>query len=207
MDIFEKVEAFKNPIELAKQWLEYAKVDSKMQYPNAMTLATVNPQGHPSLRVVLLKEIRKEGFVFYTNYNSRKGRDIENNTNVAADFYWDVPFRQIKIKGTVSKTSREDSINYWNSRPRESQISQYISIQSQSAPNKIQLNELYDKTQIQFDKKEIPCPLHWGGYILIPTEVIFWIGKSNRFHDVFQFLKNSKTDNSSNYWLVQRLYP
>jgi pyridoxamine 5'-phosphate oxidase len=199
---YENVLEFNDPIELAKIWLKQAEKDSQMTYPNAMSLATVDQNGVPSIRVVLLKELNSEGFVFFTNYNSRKGKEISKNPNVAANFYWDKPFRQIKIAGKVKKISRKESISYWNTRPKESQISQYVSQQSQPIESREKLDLLYKEAQIKFSNSPIECPEHWGGYILEPLEIIFWIGKMNRFHDCFKFSKNS-----SKNWLAQRLFP
>lgn len=192
----------KNPLQLAKDWLKWAEENAQMDYPNAMNLATVDPQGHPSNRVVLLKEIDEQGFVFFTNYNSRKGEEIANNPYVAATFYWDKPFRQLKVRGQITKIEREKSEAYWQSRPRASQISQLVSKQSQPVKDRELMDSMYQKAEAEWRDKEIPCPDHWGGYHISPFELEFWIGSSHRFHDRFQFKKDS-----NHIWLAQRLFP
>lgn len=194
--------SYQDPIHLAQLWIKWAEQNANMTYPNAMSLATVDESGCPSVRVVLLKEVRNEGFVFFTNYNSRKGRDISQNSIVGANFYWDQPFRQIKIQGRAVKLSRQESVDYWNTRPRESQISQFVSKQSEVAESKSRLEQEYLEASQLLAEKEIVCPEHWGGYIIIPTEIIFWIGNLHRFHDCFRFRRNQ-----DRVWLGQRLYP
>ncbi|MCB0357147.1 MAG: pyridoxamine 5'-phosphate oxidase [Bdellovibrionales bacterium] len=192
----------KDPLQLAQEWIDLAKEKSNMTYANAMSLATVNSAGEPSIRIVLLKELNAQGFVFFTNYNSRKGREIAANPHVAANFYWDKTFRQLKVLGTIKKISPADSQAYWQTRPRESQLSQYVSQQSQPVESREHLDELYNQAEQELAGKEIACPQHWGGYIITPKEMEFWIGREHRFHDRFQFKITS-----SGEWLGQRLFP
>ena len=196
-----QIKNIKDPIELFGQWLDEAKQSSGMEYPNAMSVATLNNEGEVYSRIVLLKDLRPEGFVFYTNYNSKKGEQIAKHPIASANFYWDSLQKQVKVTGTVEKVSREDSENYWNSRPRESQISQYISQQSQTVESKEILLKEHEEAKTQFKGMPIPCPEHWGGYLIKPKSIEFWIGQPARFHDRFEFrLVNS-------HWQCRRLYP
>ena len=166
------------------------------------SIATVNADGVPSIRTVLLKDISNDGLTFYTNYDSRKGLELAENSKIAVNFYWDKTFKQIKILGTTEKVPRETSEAYWKTRPRESQISQWVSKQSQPVSSLVELNDLYTNAELELSNKEIPCPKNWGGYLIKPYEIEFWTGKAHRFHDRFKFLKKE----SSN-WLGQRLFP
>ncbi|MCB9024921.1 MAG: pyridoxamine 5'-phosphate oxidase [Bdellovibrionaceae bacterium] len=201
-NITENILEVKNPLELAKSWLEVAQNTAAMTFPNSMCIATVDSHGQASTRIVLLKELTEQGFVFFTNYQSRKGQDLEHDSRISANFYWDKLFRQIHIVGKVTKVKREDSVKYWKTRPRESQISQYVSRQSQVAESREMMDNLYNQAEENWAGKEIPCPEHWGGYLITPIEMEFWIGREHRFHDRFQF-KKYKQDT----WLAQRLFP
>jgi pyridoxamine 5'-phosphate oxidase len=189
-----------SPIEKFNAWFEEAK-KTNLTYANAMVLSTVSPEGFPTSRVVLMKETRPEGLVFYTNYESLKGQHMVKNPKVAANFYWDPLFRQVKWLGTVEKVSREDSEAYWNSRPRESQIGQWVSKQSRAVANRETLDNEYKAAETKWQNQNIPCPQNWGGYLLRPTYVEFWIGREGRFHDRYTYQK------VENQWLGQRLYP
>jgi len=188
-----------NPIKLAEKWLESAKGLS-INY-NAMTVSTVNTQGAPSSRVVLIKDIQSTGFVFFTNYNSFKGLQISGNPNIAGNIYWEPLKKQISIEGIVKKTTRDYSIKYWQKRDRESQISQYISRQSEEVKDRATLENLYQEAEQEFANQEIPCPAHWGGYIIEPTHFIFWLERPHRLHDRFSY---QKVENS---WKFKRLFP
>lgn len=196
-----KILETKNPLELAKEWLAEAQNHAEMTYANAFSLVTVDTQGRPSVRIVLLKEINPYGLVFFTNYNSRKGLEIEQNPWVSVNFYWDKFFRQLKVLGLVQKVSREESVRYWQTRPRESQISQVVSQQSQAVESREKMNQLYIEAEEKFQGQDIPCPEHWGGYMIQPQEMEFWIGREHRFHDRFQFKKHT------DHWQIQRLFP
>ena len=166
-----------------------------------MSLATVGADNNLHSRVVLCKHWSVEGFKFYTNYQSRKGLELAQNPNVAAVFYWDALFRQIKISGAVTQTSREDSVAYWASRARDSQLSQYISRQSQAAPNRQVMEQEWEVARQEFLGRDIPCPAHWGGYLIKPERLEFWIGRPGRLHDRHEFEK------TSTLWAYRRLYP
>lgn len=189
-----------NPLEVFSEWMNLAQTQS-IREPTAMSVASASPTGELHARIVLCKKWSEEGFVFYTNYDSRKGHDIALNPQVNLLFYWDPLFRQIKISGTAEKGSREDSVAYWRSRPRESQLSQYISRQSQPISSRKELEDLWKKAESRFAGQEVPCPEHWGGYLVRPQKIEFWIGRPNRLHDTFEFEK------TNSHWTFRRLSP
>ena len=191
-----------DPFEVFKDWMQNAKGDQRIKEASAMTLATYDPASKEvHARVVLLKDWSPAGFTFFTNYDSQKGLDLAAHNHATLHFYWDPQFRQVKIQGTVQKTSREASENYWNSRPRDSQLSQWVSTQSKTLTTRQDLEQKVAEAKKQFDGKSIPCPLHWGGYQLAPSLFEFWIGQPNRLHDRFVFKKQV------NSWTIERLYP
>lgn len=165
-----------------------------------MSLATTDGKELHS-RIVLCRGWGEEGFTFYTNYNSRKGVDLAANPEASAVFYWDPVFRQVCISGKVTKTARADSEKYWNARERDSQISQYVSHQSQEVKSREELEQNWTKAEQEFAGKAIPCPAHWGGYVLVPRKIEFWIGRPGRLHDRYEF-QRQKTS-----WSFRRLYP
>lgn len=197
---FDKAHVLKNPIAQFKEWFDEA-VLSKIEEPNAMTLATASNEGMPNARIVLLKEFDKKGFVFYTNYESQKGKELENNNAAVLLFFWKELVRQVRIKGNVEKISEEESNEYFHSRPRESQIGAWASEQSSRIPNRRFLENKFTSFKIKFDGKEIPLPPFWGGYRLFPTEIEFWQGRENRLHDriLYRLIEND--------WQIIRLSP
>jgi pyridoxamine 5'-phosphate oxidase len=172
-----------------------------MNEATAMTLSTVAKTGAPSSRVVLLKGLTETGFVFYTSYSSKKASEIAANSLVALNFYWPQTFKQVKIVGSITKTSREVSEQYWNSRPKESQISQALSDQSQPIDSRAELEKRHNDLLAQYQSKDLPCPENWGGYEVSPSRVEFWIGTVNRLHDR---LVAEKTNEN---WSWTRLQP
>lgn len=170
------------PFALFDAWMEVAVKKNKFE-PNAMTLATVSKDGQPHARTVLLKDYSSDGFIFFTNYNSRKGIDLESNPKAALKFYWPELSRQILIDGQVEKISRKDSIEYFHSRPRSSQIAAYISNQSHVVKDRQELKSLFQKAEEEFKGEEIPCPEWWGGYVLTSSRIEFWQGRPDRLHD------------------------
>jgi len=185
-----------NPIEQFKLWYQEAK-ESTIVEANAMTLATATPDGKPSARVVLLKEVKPDGFVFYTNYLSRKGKEINENPHAQILFFWDVLERQVRIEGTLEKLSRAESQIYFDSRPEESRAGAIVSPQSQRVPDRKFLEEKLNA----LDKSNLKMPDHWGGYILKPTYIEFWQGRHSRLHDrIFYELENE-------HWTIGRLAP
>ena len=197
----------KNPLQILKKWLKEAEKLEKNQ-ANTMVLSSGNMQSNRifrvSSRIVLLKEIQKEELIFYTNYNSLKGQQIQNPT--ALNFYWPTLGKQVRLEGKTRKINRKYSIQYWNTRPRESKISQYISQQSTKLENRKILEKQWQKAKEKFHKKSIPCPPHWGGIAFYPKLIEFWIEKPHRLHDRLLFIK-SKTSTAKKQWKTYLLYP
>ncbi len=190
-------DVLKNPILQFEKWLQEA-IDVQAQEPTAMTLSTVGKDGKPSSRVVLLKGIERDGFLFFTNYESKKAKQIDENPFVALNFVWHELERQIRIEGKIEKLVSEKSNDYFNSRPEQSKISASVSPQSQVVPNRNYLENLVK----QFEKKNIRRPINWGGYIVKPNLIEFWQGRSNRLHDRICY---TKTKNET--WKIERLAP
>jgi len=173
----------KNPIKQFNLWFQEA-IKFKIKEPNAMILSTIKKKNKPTSRTVLLKEVDNKGFIFFTNYNSNKGVEIKNNKNVSLNFLWKNMERQIIIEGITKRISEISSINYFNKRPRDSQISAWVSDQSKKIKNKTVLENQYKKMVKKFEKIEIiPKPTCWGGYIVLPNKIEFWQGKKSRLHD------------------------
>ena len=169
---------------------------------NAMTLATVDEEGRPSARVVLLKGIDPRGFVFFTNYNSRKGRELAGNPNAALVCYWPELERQVTIAGKVTRVPGAESDAYFASRPYGSRIGAWASDQSQVVRDRAELEEHWKQFERKYPGPDVPRPLHWGGYVLYPERLEFWQGRPNRLHDRFRYTRQA--DNS---WRIERLSP
>lgn len=187
----------KNPFAQFAAWFSDAQ-SSNILEPNAMTLATATSDGKPSARIVLLKEVIKEGFVFYTNYLSRKGKEMAANPNAALLFFWDALERQVRIEGKIQKVAEEKSDEYFHSRPLESRIGAIVSAQSQVVESRKVLEELFEQKK---KERNLDRPKHWGGYVLMPHYFEFWQGRPNRIHDRIAYTKNE------NGWLIHRLSP
>ncbi|MGC6489848.1 MAG: pyridoxamine 5'-phosphate oxidase [Flavobacteriales bacterium] len=184
----------KSPFDLFNLWMDDAL--KCIDEPNAFVLSTVNKNGLPSSRVLLLRGISSIGFSFYTNYNSQKAKDISINPNVSLNFFWPALERQIRINGQVRKLSDDESTNYFNSRPYDSQIGAWSSPQSQIINSRNILDERVDKFKNKY-KNEVPRPPHWGGYIVEPESMEFWQGRASRLHDRFLFkIRDGKWDAS-----------
>jgi len=190
-----------NPILQFQKWIQNA-IESGLPEPNAMTLSTVNTHSRPSSRIVLLRAFDDKGFVFYTNFNSRKGSDIEVNPWGAINFFWSELHRQIRIEGKISKVTNEESDRYFDSRPRESRIGAWVSDQSGILTSRAHLDERYQEFVARFNDIEVTRPPHWGGFRLEPTQFEFWQGRPSRLHDRIVY----HVDHSGN-WLIKRLYP
>jgi pyridoxamine 5'-phosphate oxidase len=189
-----------NPLQLFNQWFQEADNFDKIDEANAMTIATIGLDGFPKSRVVLLKKYDENGFVFYTNYNSEKGKSIASNPNVCLSFFWNLMERQVIIKGVAEKISEIDSDNYFSSRPEGSKLGAIVSPQSHIIPNREFLEQNLAKLEIELKGKEIPRPINWGGYVIKPIEVEFWQGRSNRLHDRIRYqLKDNL------FWKIERL--
>jgi pyridoxamine-phosphate oxidase len=189
-----------DPFELFEKWFNQA-VEARVNEPTAMVLATSAKSGIPSARIVLLKGFSEIGFLFFTNYDSRKGREISENHNVALLLHWPELGRQVRIEGYAIKTSTEISDEYFDSRPYESRISAIISEQSQPIPNRKYLEELWNKKQNELSGSKIERPANWGGYITVPQRIEFWQFRQNRLHDrILYQLEEEK-------WNISRLAP
>jgi pyridoxamine 5'-phosphate oxidase len=168
---------------------------------NAMTLATVDAEGRPSTRTVLLKTVDQRGFVFYTNYESRKGRELADNPNAALTFFWPDLERQVCVAGTVTKLPMAESERYFKSRPRGSQLGAWVSHQSQPVPDRAFLESKWRELEQQFPG-DIPLPPNWGGYVLKPERIEFWQGRPSRLHDRFSYSRRA-----DGAWQIDRLSP
>jgi pyridoxamine 5'-phosphate oxidase len=192
--------AARNPFAQFGQWLDEA-IAEKIDDPNAMTLATASSDGRPAARVVLLRGFDAKGFVFFTNYESRKGAEIEENPQASLLFFWAQMERQVRVDGRVGKTSRRVSTAYFATRPRESQIGAWASAQSRVIASRQELEEKIAALERKFAGKTVPCPDFWGGYILKPQTFEFWQGRKSRLHDRLLYTKTKSG------WKMERLSP
>src|ERR1700743_13892 len=190
-----------NPIKQFDIWFNEA-MEAKLPEPNAMTLATATHDGRPSARIVLLKGFDASGFVFYTNYLSRKGKEITKNPLGAITFFWGGLERQVRIEGTIEKLSKEESEKYFHSRPKQSQLGAVVSPQSQEINGREMLESKWQEMEAEYTDKEVPKPSYWGGYILKPRLIEFWQGRRSRLHDRILYKKTDKTN-----WKKVRLAP
>ncbi|ESO92657.1 hypothetical protein LOTGIDRAFT_162578 [Lottia gigantea] len=206
----------KNPFQQFNKWFEDASQSSNILEPNAMALATASNSGVPSVRMLLLKGFSEEnGFVFYTNYESRKSKDLQANPQCSLMFYWEPLRRSVRIEGKAAKMSREASEKYFSSRPRDSQISAIVSKQGQVVNNREFLDKKHSSTVEQYgDKMPIEMPDYWGGFHIQPSVFEFWQGQSNRLHDRIMFRKLGSGEKKSgsamvgeNGWIIERLSP
>ena len=190
-----------DPIEQFRVWLEEA--DSSGVYePNAMVLSTIDPDGAPTIRTVLLRGVSNEGFAFFTDYTSQKGRALAVNPDVAVLFPWYTLHRQVIIRGSVEKVSEADSDAYFSTRPRDSRIGAWASDQSQPIDSRDGLEQKVDEATKRFEGvEEVPRPEKWGGYVIRPRTIEFWAGRRSRLHDRIRF---TKTDSG---WTTERLQP
>lgn len=190
-----------DPFELFHYWIRETETNKEIEEINTMTVSTVGLDGFPKSRVVLLKEYDREGFVFYTNYLSEKGKSISENPKVCLSFFWPTSERQVIIKGIAQKTSEEESQEYFQSRPRGSQLGAWASAQSSIIPSREFLKKRLEKLEQEYEGKEVPKPPYWGGYKVIPLEFEYWQGRPNRLHDRIYYSKEN--DN----WKMDRLAP
>ena len=195
---------FENPIRQFEKWFEEAQ-NAQVLEPNAMTLATANADGIPDARIVLLKGLDEDGFRFYTNYNSTKGQELKENPQTCLVFFWPELERQVRITGMAYKLPEVTSENYFQSRPKASQIGAWASPQSQVIEDRTILEDNVQNLQEEYaEQEQLPKPPHWGGYIVKPYKIEFWQGRSSRLHDRLQY---TLTELNPKKWTVERLAP
>ncbi len=190
-----------DPVEQFRRWFDEA-LAANLYEPNAMTLATATPNGRPSARVVLLKGYDERGFVFYTNREGRKGRELEENPHCALVFYWGELERQVRIEGRAFRVSEEDSDAYYRSRPRGSRLGAWVSAQSRPVEDRGALEKRLRELEAEYEGREIPRPPFWGGYRVEPEEIEFWQGRENRLHDRLLYRRSDEGG-----WRMERLQP
>jgi pyridoxamine 5'-phosphate oxidase len=190
-----------DPIKQFDRWFADA-IAAGLKLPNAMTLATATPDALPSARVVLLKDFDEQGFVFYTNYDSQKGRELEANPRAALCFYWPALDRQVRISGSVTKTTREESASYFHTRPVDSQLGAWASSQSIVISSREVLEEKMRQLVREYEGGEVPLPPYWGGYRLAPEVIEFWQNRLSRLHDRLRYTRQPRGG-----WLIERLSP
>ena len=191
-----------NPMALFQQWFHEVEASESTDEPNAMSLSTLGEDGFPKTRVVLLKRFNEEGFVFFSNYQSEKGKSIAAHPEVCLSFFWPVLERQVIIKGKAEQLAVNLSEGYFESRPRGSQLGAWASDQSQAVPSREFLEERLQQFEEEYEGQEVPKPPHWGGYLVRPVSIEFWQGSPNRLHDRIRFRLEENYD-----WTVERLAP
>ena len=196
----DKKDVNNNPFVQFEKWIKEA-IEAQVNEPNAMTLCTATKEGKPSARIVLLRNFTEDGFIYYTNYTSRKGIEISDNPNCAILFFWPELERQIRIEGEVQKQTSEESDLYFNTRPRESKIGAWTSSQSKVISDREVLNKEFEINSNKYPTDMIPRPVFWGGYVVKPLTIEFWQGRPNRLHDRILYTKEN------NNWKIDRLAP
>jgi len=192
----------KNPLHQFMKWLQEIEDLGVFPYPNAAMVSTASKNAAPSARVVLIKTYSNDGFVFYTNYGSRKGSDLNENPFAVLNFYWPIAEQQITITGSVKKVIDMEAEDYFRSRPRGSQIGAWASSQSDPVKSRAQLDELYEEYKEMFADQDVPRPQRWGGYRLIPSTYEFWMARQDRFHDRIRYTRDAEGK-----WVIQRIAP
>ena len=200
-DVLDEGTVDRDPFQLFRQWFD-AAMNSGARMPDAMTLATASKDGAPSARVVLLKKLDQDGLVFYTNYNSRKARELDENPRAALVLYWSQLDRQVRAEGTVERVSETESDEYFRTRPRESQLGALASPQSEVIEGREILEKGFRDLEEAYRDREIDRPEHWGGYRLRPTRIEFWQNRSGRLHDRIVYERQDDGD-----WTIARLAP
>ncbi|NQV52436.1 MAG: pyridoxamine 5'-phosphate oxidase [Flavobacteriales bacterium] len=195
----EESDCLSDPIDMLDHWLKEALIE--MEDANAMTLTTVSPEGYPESRVVLIRQLDQEGLVFYTNYESAKGKDIASNPKVGVNFFWPWLERQVRVRGTAERISAEASDAYFKSRPRESQLGAWASIQSAKMTARNQLDKQLLECTERFKDQDVPRPPHWGGFRIKPQYFEFWQGRTSRLHDRIKY------ESVDGGWKLSRLFP
>lgn len=201
MEVLDEQRIERDPIKQFQIWFDEA-IAANLPMPDAMSLATVTPDGRPTARMVLLKQVDADGFVFFTNYQSSKAKQLEINPYAALVFYWTPLDRQVRVEGRVTKTSAEESAAYFRTRPRESQIGAWASPQSEVISAREVLEQRAHELSEQYCDREIDCPAHWGGFRLAPDRIEFWKSRIGRLHD--RILYELQPDGT---WTIKRLAP
>ena len=191
-----------NPLEQFQKWFHEVEASDGVDEPNAMTVSTIGLDGFPKSRVVLMKKFTFEGFIFYTNYQSEKGKAIAANPSVCLSFFWPNMERQVIIKGTAEKIAENLSDGYFESRPTGSQLGAIVSDQSEVVPSREYLEKELNNLEKKYDGKEIQRPDYWGGYLVRPISIEFWQGRPNRLHDRIRYSLQEDFD-----WKIERLAP
>ena len=189
-----------DPVAQFRAWLSQAR-DAGISFPEAMTLATADARGRPSARTVLLRGIDELGFVFFTNYDSRKATELAENPNAALTFLWKELERQVCVVGTVARTSDEESEAYFRTRPREARLGAWTSLQSRPVGSRDELDAAFRELEVRFPGEDVPLPPHWGGFRLRPDTIEFWKGRAHRLHDRFRYTRGEDG------WDRVRLWP
>jgi pyridoxamine 5'-phosphate oxidase len=199
----DETEVSSDPIEQFARWFKEAR-DANVAEANAMTLATTDPNGDPSARIVLLKSFDARGFAFYTNYDSRKGRALAADPRAALCFFWQPLERQVRVEGRVERVGREESEAYFHSRPRQAQVGAWVSQQSRPITSRAELERLEKELQQRFGDGPVPLPEYWGGYRVVPSSVEFWQGRPSRLHDRLLY---TRAAGPASGWTLSRLAP
>jgi pyridoxamine 5'-phosphate oxidase len=189
-----------DPVAQFRAWLSHAR-DAGISFPEAMTLATADAGGRPSARTVLLRGVDELGFVFFTNYGSRKATELAENPNAALTFLWKELERQVCVVGTVARTSVEESEAYFRTRPREARLGAWTSLQSRPVGSREELDAAFGEMEVRFPGEDVPLPSHWGGFRLRPATIEFWKGRAHRLHDRFRYTRGEVG------WARVRLWP
>lgn len=201
-EILQESEVATDPWRQFEYWFQEA-LRAELPEPNAMFLSTVDTDGFPNGRVVLLKGLDEKGFVFYTNYSSKKGQELASNAMASLTFFWQELERQVRVRGRVERVSEAESDEYFASRPRGSQLGAWVSEQSTVIQSREVLEERTQAYEVRFAEQNVPRPPHWGGYRVLPFEIEFWQGRPSRLHDRIRY----RLDEPTGTWLIERLSP
>ncbi len=193
-------DALPDPLAQFKRWYQDA-LDAAVDQPEAMTLATATREGHPSARVVLLKDLDDRGFIFFTNYESQKGIELAQNRHVCLNFFWKEIMRQVRIAGEATKISMQESEIYFHSRPFESQVGAWASPQSRVLHSRDEMDERFMELKTEHEGRTVPLPPYWGGYVVVPTAIEYWAARPNRMHDRILYTR------TMDGWRIERLAP
>lgn len=199
----DETSVLESPFKQFEKWFDELETEGCVDEPNAMTVSTVDADGSPRSRVVLMKHFSEDGFIFFTNYHSAKGKAIAKNPNVCISFYWPPLERQVIVKGIVEKIDSQKSRDYFKIRPKKSQLGAVVSNQSQVVDSREQLEKAMKSLESKYADKDVPMPENWGGYLVRPKTFEFWQGRRSRLHDRVQYVLQEESKD----WKIQRLAP